>query len=83
MVAEREDKDEDDGEQWVVQIYEVIGGRIIVILQEGVDIEMDVCRATKCDGSEVSLERLAVTRARNPSLHLQAWKSLWGDLWPF
>lgn len=59
-------------------------GRIIFMPQKrGRRIEMDVCRATKRDGSEGSFERLVITRAKNPALHRQARKSFWGDLWPF
>ncbi|KAH9616987.1 hypothetical protein KSS87_004310 [Heliosperma pusillum] len=59
-------------------------GRIIFMPQRrGRRVEMDVCRATKRDGSEGSFEHLVVTRAKNPALHRQARKSLWGDLWPF
>lgn len=80
-VSEHEDEEEveqdghaDLGSGW---------GRIIFMPQKrGRRIEMDVCRATKRDGSEGSFEHLVVTRAKNPTLHHQARKSLWGDLWP-
>lgn len=59
-------------------------GRIIFMpRRRGRHIEMDVCRATKRDGSEGSFEHLVITRAKNPALHRQARKSFWGDLWPF
>ncbi|KAK9668434.1 hypothetical protein RND81_13G060400 [Saponaria officinalis] len=59
-------------------------GRIIFMPQRrGRRVEMDVCRATKRDGSEGSFEHLVITRGKNPALHRQARKSLWGDLWPF
>ncbi|XP_074272787.1 rsm22-cox11 tandem protein 2, mitochondrial [Silene latifolia] len=59
-------------------------GRIIFMPQKrGRCVEMDVCRATKRDGSEGAFEHLAITRGRNPALHRQARKSIWGDLWPF
>ena len=58
-------------------------GRIIFMPQKrGSRVEMDVCRATKPDGSEGSFDHLVVTRSKNPTLHHQARKSLWGDLWP-
>lgn len=80
-VTENEDEEEgvqsgcaDTGSGW---------GRIIFMPQKrGRRIEMDVCRATKRDGSEGSFDHLVLTRAKNPTLHLQARKSLWGDLWP-
>lgn len=59
-------------------------GRIIFMpRRRGRHIEMDVCRATKRDGSEGSFEHLVITSAKNPALHRQARKSVWGDLWPF
>ncbi|GMH28836.1 hypothetical protein Nepgr_030679 [Nepenthes gracilis] len=59
-------------------------GRIIFSPQRrGRRIEMDVCRATKHDGSEGSFEHVVITQSRNPTLHHQARRSLWGDLWPF
>ncbi|KAL9242948.1 hypothetical protein vseg_016902 [Gypsophila vaccaria] len=81
-VAECEDEEAEDdtgradlGTGW---------GRIIFMPQRrGRRVEMDVCRATKRDGSEGSFEHLVITRGQNPTLHRQARKSLWGDLWPF
>ncbi|GAB2287422.1 hypothetical protein Dimus_021799 [Dionaea muscipula] len=59
-------------------------GRIIFPPQKrGKRIEFDVCRATKRDGSEGSFDHVVVTQAKNPALHHQARRSLWGDLWPF
>ncbi|GAB4834618.1 hypothetical protein Ancab_032881 [Ancistrocladus abbreviatus] len=59
-------------------------GRIIFSPQRrGKRIEMDVCRAIKRDGSEGSFEHVVVTQSKNPTLHHQARRSLWGDLWPF
>lgn len=59
-------------------------GRIIYMpLRRGRQVQMDVCRATKRDGSEGSFERVVVTQNKNPVLHHQARRSIWGDLWPF
>lgn len=59
-------------------------GRIIYTpLRRGRQIQMDVCRSTKRDGSEGAFERLVFTKSKNPTLHHQARRSLWGDLWPF
>ncbi|KAL8170715.1 hypothetical protein V2J09_022519 [Rumex salicifolius] len=59
-------------------------GRIIFMPQRrGKRVEMDVCRSTKRDGSEGAYEHLVITKAKNPILHHQAKKSIWGDLWPF
>nr|DAD46326.1 TPA_asm: hypothetical protein HUJ06_004556 [Nelumbo nucifera] len=59
-------------------------GRIIFTpVRRGKQVAMDVCRSTKRDGSEGSFERVVITRSKNPTLHRQARRSLWGDLWPF
>lgn len=59
-------------------------GRIIYTpLRRGRQIQMDVCRSTKRDGSEGAFQRVVVTKSKNPTLHHQARRSLWGDLWPF
>ncbi|KAL8238878.1 hypothetical protein R6Q59_015445 [Mikania micrantha] len=59
-------------------------GRIIFSpIKRGKRVEMDVCRATNYDGTEGRFERVIVTKSKNPTLHHQARRSLWGDLWPF
>ncbi|RCV44148.1 hypothetical protein SETIT_9G350900v2 [Setaria italica] len=59
-------------------------GRIIYSpIRRGKQVQMDVCRSTKRDASEGAFERVVVTRSKNPTLHFQARRSLWGDLWPF
>ncbi|XP_077245658.1 copper ion binding / methyltransferase isoform X5 [Tasmannia lanceolata] len=59
-------------------------GRIIFSpVRRGKQVSMDVCRSTKRDGSEGSFHRVVITQSKNPTLHLQARRSLWGDLWPF
>ncbi|KAB2632956.1 methyltransferase-like protein 17 [Pyrus ussuriensis x Pyrus communis] len=59
-------------------------GRIIYMpVRRGKQVTMDVCQSTKRDGSEGELQRVVVTKSKNPTLHLQARKSIWGDLWPF
>jgi ribosomal protein RSM22 (predicted rRNA methylase) len=59
-------------------------GRIIFpSVRRGRQVTMDVCRSTERDGSEGSFEHIVVTRSKNPTLHHQARRSLWGDLWPF
>ncbi|XP_021757722.1 methyltransferase-like protein 17, mitochondrial [Chenopodium quinoa] len=76
-------EDEEEGEQLSRADLGSGWGRIIFMPQKrGRRVEMDVCRATKHDGSEGSFDHLVVTRAKNPTLHHQARKSLWGDLWP-
>ncbi|KAI6706989.1 hypothetical protein NL676_009951 [Syzygium grande] len=59
-------------------------GRIIFTpVRRGRQVAMNVCRSTKRDGSEGAFERLVVTKSKNPNLHHQAKRSLWGDLWPY
>ncbi|PHT57796.1 hypothetical protein CQW23_00159 [Capsicum baccatum] len=59
-------------------------GRIIYTpLRRGKRIEMDVCRSMNREGSEGSFDHIVVTKSKNPTLHHQARRSLWGDLWPF
>ncbi|KAI3859805.1 hypothetical protein MKX03_013680, partial [Papaver bracteatum] len=58
-------------------------GRIIFApMKRGKQVLMHVCRSAKQDGSEGALERVIVTRSKNPALHRLAKKSFWGDLWP-
>ncbi|KAI3422941.1 uncharacterized protein J3R85_011449 [Psidium guajava] len=59
-------------------------GRIIFSpVRRGRQVAINVCRSTQRDGSEGAFERLVVTKSKNPNLHRQARRSLWGDLWPF
>lgn len=59
-------------------------GRIIFSpIRRGKQVTLNVCRSMKQDGSEGSYERIIITKSKNPALHCQAKKSLWGDLWPF
>lgn len=78
--------DDDDGEE-VETPHADLGsgwGRIIYSpIRRGKLVEMDVCRATNRDGTEGSFDRIVVTQSKNPTLHHQARRSLWGDLWPF
>lgn len=58
-------------------------GRIIYMpFRRGKRVELDVCRSTNSEGSEGSFDRVVITQRRNPALHHQARRSLWGDLWP-
>ncbi|KAJ4952915.1 hypothetical protein NE237_029747 [Protea cynaroides] len=59
-------------------------GRIVFTpVRRGKQVAMDVCRSIKRDGSEGSFEHVVITQTKNPTLHKQARRSLWGDLWPF
>ncbi|CAN0908884.1 Methyltransferase-like protein 17, mitochondrial [Linum grandiflorum] len=43
---------------------------------------IDVCRSANEDASEGVYDRIVLTKSKNPTLHHQARKSMWGDLWP-
>ncbi|KAJ4840928.1 hypothetical protein Tsubulata_001133 [Turnera subulata] len=59
-------------------------GRIIFApVRRGRQVTLDICRSANRDGSEGKFERIVVTQSKNPTLHHQARKSFWGDLWPF
>ncbi|KAI3453344.1 hypothetical protein Pfo_010007 [Paulownia fortunei] len=54
-------------------------GRIIYMpLRRGKRVELDVCRATNGEGTEGSFDRVVITQSKNPTLHHQARRSLWG-----
>ena len=85
--ADQDEEDEEEQEEQQETTSADLGGgwgRIIFSpVRRGRHVTMDVCRSTKQDGSEGSFERVVVTQSKNPTLHHQARKSLWGDLWPF
>lgn len=59
-------------------------GRIVFMpVRRGRQVTMNVCRSTNRDASEGSYDRIVVTKSKNPTLHHQAKRSIWGDLWPF
>ncbi|OMP02870.1 Cytochrome c oxidase assembly protein CtaG/Cox11 [Corchorus olitorius] len=58
-------------------------GRIIFApVRRGRQVQMNICRPTNIDASEGSFDREVVTQSKNPTLHFQARRSFWGDLWP-
>lgn len=83
-VTENDDSEEDDDE--VEKPRADLGsgwGRIIYMpLRRGKRVEFDVCRSTNDEGTEGSFDRVVVTQSKNPTLHQQARRSIWGDLWP-
>uniref|UniRef100_A0A2N9HRZ9 Methyltransferase n=1 Tax=Fagus sylvatica TaxID=28930 RepID=A0A2N9HRZ9_FAGSY len=82
--ADQDDEDEEEQEETTSADLGGGWGRIIFSpVRRGRHVTMDVCRSTKQDSSEGSFERVVVTQSKNPTLHHQARKSLWGDLWPF
>ncbi|GLU21230.1 hypothetical protein SLE2022_373800 [Rubroshorea leprosula] len=79
-------EDEEDGNDEETGHADLGGGwgRIIFSpVHRGRQVAMNVCRSTNRDASEGSFERIVVTQSKNPALHHQARRSLWGDLWPF
>ncbi|KAM7525919.1 hypothetical protein LguiA_015821 [Lonicera macranthoides] len=82
---EEEDKEEeqDDEEKAHADLGSGWGRIVYTPVRRGKRIEMDVCRSMDREGSEGSFERVVVTQSKNPTLHHQARRSLWGDLWPF
>ncbi|CAA2956545.1 37S ribosomal S22, mitochondrial-like isoform X3 [Olea europaea subsp. europaea] len=83
-VTENDDSEEDDDE--VEKPRADLGsgwGRIIYMpLRRGKRVEFDVCRSTNDEGTKGSFDRVVVTQSKNPTLHQQARRSIWGDLWP-
>ncbi|PPS12077.1 hypothetical protein GOBAR_AA08546 [Gossypium barbadense] len=51
-------------------------------VRRGRQVHMNICRSTNPDASEGSFDHEVITQTKNPTLHLQARKSFWGDLWP-
>lgn len=79
--------DEDDEEREEERASADLGGgwgRIVFMpVRRGRQVTMNVCRSTKRDASEGSFDRIVLTKSKNPTMHQQAKKSIWGDLWPF
>ncbi|KAJ9706293.1 hypothetical protein PVL29_001695 [Vitis rotundifolia] len=81
---EEEEEEEDEDEETTNADLGSGWGRIIFTpVRRGKQVAMDVCRATNREGSEGSFDRVVITQSKNPTLHRQARRSLWGDLWPF
>lgn len=58
-------------------------GRIVFPpVRRGRQVHMNICRSTNPDASEGSFDHEVITQTKNPTLHRQARKSFWGDLWP-
>lgn len=83
--ADDNEEDEEGGEDDGVGSADLGGGwgRIVFMpVRRGRQVAMNVCRSTKSDASEGSFDRIVVTQSKNPTLHHQAKRSIWGDLWP-
>ncbi|OMO79863.1 Cytochrome c oxidase assembly protein CtaG/Cox11 [Corchorus capsularis] len=84
---DEEDQEEDDDENLSEEtVHANLGGgwgRIIFApVRRGRQVQMNICRPTNIDASEGSFDREVVTQSKNPTLHFQARRSFWGDLWP-
>ncbi|AET02452.1 putative ribosomal protein Rsm22, bacterial-type [Medicago truncatula] len=51
-------------------------------IRRGKQVTMNVCRSIKRDVSKGEFARMVITKSKNPALHRQAQKAIWGDLWP-
>lgn len=80
---EEEEEEEEDEETTNADLGSGWGRIIFTPVRRGKQVAMDVCRATNREGSEGSFDRVVITQSKNPTLHRQARRSLWGDLWPF
>lgn len=78
-----EDDNDDDDEQGRADLGGGWGRILYSPVRRGKRIALDVCRSIKRDASEGAFERIMITKRESPDLHLQARRSLWGDLWPF
>ncbi|KAF5729772.1 methyltransferase-like protein 17 mitochondrial [Tripterygium wilfordii] len=85
--ADDDEDEEENEEEEEERAHADLGGgwgRIIFSpVRRGKQVHMDVCRSVTRDGSEGSFEHVVMTKSKNPTLHHQARRSLWGDLWPF
>ncbi|XP_043689019.1 methyltransferase-like protein 17, mitochondrial [Telopea speciosissima] len=81
-ISEHEEVEE-EGEDAHASLGSGWGRIIFPPVRRGKQVAMDVCRSIKRDGSEGSFDRVVITQSKNPTLHKQARKSFWGDLWPF
>lgn len=78
-----EEEEEEQGESALADLGGGWGRIVFSPIRRGRHVSMDICRSTKRDASEGSFERIVVTQSKNPTLHHQARRSVWGDLWPF
>ncbi|XP_022957994.1 methyltransferase-like protein 17, mitochondrial isoform X2 [Cucurbita moschata] len=78
-----EEGEEEQGESALADLGGGWGRIVFPPIRRGRHVSMDICRSTTRDASEGSFERVIVTQSKNPTLHHQARRSVWGDLWPF
>ncbi|EPS63995.1 hypothetical protein M569_10786, partial [Genlisea aurea] len=77
-----DDDDEGGGDEPRADLGSGWGRIIYMPFRRGKRVELDICRATDRDGAHGSFNRVVVTQRQNPTLHHQARRSMWGDLWP-
>ncbi|PIN07773.1 Mitochondrial/chloroplast ribosome small subunit component [Handroanthus impetiginosus] len=80
--ATRTDEDEEEEEAPRADLGTGWGRIIYMPFRRGKRVELDVCRASNSEGTEGSFDRVVITQSKNPTLHHQARRSIWGDLWP-
>nr|KJB52338.1 hypothetical protein B456_008G256700 [Gossypium raimondii] len=76
------DNDEDQEETVNANLGGGWGRIVFPPVRRGRQVHMNICRSTNPDASEGSFDHEVITQTKNPTLHLQARKSFWGDLWP-
>lgn len=81
-VEEAEEEEEEEEEVPHADLGSGWGRIIYMPLRRGKRVELDICRATNSEGTKGSFDRVVITQSRNPKLHHQARRSIWGDLWP-
>ncbi|KAL3817888.1 hypothetical protein ACJIZ3_003793 [Penstemon smallii] len=79
---EEEEEEEEEEETPSADLGSGWGRIIYMPYRRGKRVELDVCRATNCEGTEGSFDRVVITQSKSPELHHQARRSIWGDLWP-
>ncbi|KAI4370312.1 hypothetical protein MLD38_018675 [Melastoma candidum] len=80
---EDEDGEEDDEDTVRADLGGGWGRIIFTPVRRGRQVALDVCRSTERDGSKGAFEHVVVTKSKNPTMHHQARRSNWGDLWPY
>ncbi|XP_008437428.2 uncharacterized protein LOC103482845 [Cucumis melo] len=81
--VDEEEEGEEQGEPALADLSGGWGRIVFPPRRRGRHITMNICRSTKRDASEGSFEQVVVTQSQNPTLHHQARRSIWGDLWPY
>lgn len=83
ILDDGEVEEEEQGESTLADLGGGWGRIVFSPIRRGRHVSMDICRSKNRDASEGSFERVVITQSKNPTLHHQARRSVWGDLWPF